>query len=116
MYLRYALQAAAELQRDGISVEVVDLRSIADGYGHLVGVCLQDRSVAGSTGSIWAIRVGAEVLARVGAYAFESLKAPMGRVAVPFVPVPANKTLESEYLPSSAQVIIAAKQIVSPRF
>lgn len=110
-----AMKAAAELQRDGISVEVVDLRSIAP---------MDTDTLLGSvrkTGRLLVVQeayepfgVGAEVLARVGTYAFESLRAPMRRVAVPFVPVPANKTLESEYLPSSAQVITAAKQIVLP--
>jgi pyruvate/2-oxoglutarate/acetoin dehydrogenase E1 component len=108
-----AMQAANELQREGISAEVIDLRSIAPMDTDAVVQSVR------KTGRLVVVQeayepfgVGAEVLARVSSYAFDALKAPMLRVAVPFVPVPANKTLETAYLPSPAQVVAAARRTV----
>jgi pyruvate/2-oxoglutarate/acetoin dehydrogenase E1 component len=110
---KLALQTAAELATRGVNAEVIDLRSVSP---------LDAVTVAGSvqkTGRLLVVQeaykpfgVGAEVIARVAAQPLSVLKAPMDRIAVPFMPIPASKVLEQSYLPSVGQVVTRAMQMM----
>ncbi|MGH7619654.1 MAG: alpha-ketoacid dehydrogenase subunit beta [Gemmatimonadaceae bacterium] len=112
---RLALDASAELKRNGVSAEVVDLR-ILNPFRPDVVV----RSVR-KTGRLLAIDGGwstcgmaAEVIASVAERLLpDGLRAPPVRVTLPFAPAPTSKVLEAEYYPSIETVLSAANQIAA---
>jgi acetoin:2,6-dichlorophenolindophenol oxidoreductase subunit beta len=107
------LAAATELQSQGISVEVIDPRTIAP---------LDLETIANSvkkTGRMIVAHeavehggIGAEIIARVQHEAFHYLDSPILRVAAPFAPVPASPTLEKEFLPNKEKLIAAVQAAV----
>ncbi|WP_231715652.1 alpha-ketoacid dehydrogenase subunit beta [Desulfosarcina widdelii] len=109
-----ALKAAEQLAREGIDMEIVDLRTL---------VPMDKKTLLGSvrkTGRLVvlheATRTGGfagEVSAVVMEEAFDSLKAPLRRVTGPDIPVPASPPLERFYIPSEKDLISAVKEIVA---
>ncbi len=109
-----ALSAAEKLAGDGISVEVVDPRTLypldEDGIinsvkkTHRLVIVHEEVKFAGS---------GAEIAAMVAEKGFDYLDAPILRVAAPFCPVPFSQPLEQAYIPSEAQVIEAVKKAMA---
>jgi pyruvate/2-oxoglutarate/acetoin dehydrogenase E1 component len=112
---KLALQAAEMLKEFAVSAEVIDMRSIAP---------LDTATVATSvrkTGRLLVVQeaykpfgVGAEILASMAKDTFGLLKAPMERLAVPFMPVPALKSLERAYLPNAEQITLASRRMCTP--
>ena len=107
-------EAADELARDGVSVEIVDLRSIIpfDEEAILESVARTNRVIilheAPMTGG-----AGAEFAARIADKAFDYLDAPVKRVASLDVPTPYAPSLEAAYLPNKDKVIAAARELLS---
>ena len=105
-----ALKAAANLEAEGISVEVIDVMTIRplDIKTILKSVEKTGRLViaeeAPRTGSF-----GSEIAATVAEKAFHALKAPIGRVAAPDTPIPASTFLERIYMPDEEKIITAVK-------
>lgn len=111
--LQVSLQAAEQLARDGIEVEIVDLRSLRplDVGPALESVRRTNRAVVVEEG--WrSFGVGAEVAARIYEQAFDFLDAPVERVAQEEVPLPYNRELEQEALPQTADVIAAVRKVL----
>ncbi|MFR9802371.1 alpha-ketoacid dehydrogenase subunit beta [Pseudonocardia sp. RS010] len=108
-----ALTAAARLASDGVSAEVVDLRTLRplDSGTVLDSVARTHRLVvvdnAWRTGG-----PGAEVVARVAEQALDELDAPVERVGAVEVPIPYARQLEEAALPSVAQVVEAVRRAV----
>lgn len=106
-----ALAAADSLARDGISVEVIDLRSISP---------LDMDTIAASvrkTGRLVIVHeavqqggIGAEVAAQLQEQAFFYLDSPICRVAAPFAPVPAGPTLEKAFRPDAVKLAEAVRR------
>src|SRR5438094_4757181 len=112
MGMTYALKAADALAKDGINVEVIDLRTIRPmDIGTIVeSVKKTARLVTVEEG--WRQSgVGAEIAARVMEEAFDWLDAPVARVAGKDVPMPYAANLEKLALPSVAEVVEAAKSV-----
>jgi acetoin:2,6-dichlorophenolindophenol oxidoreductase subunit beta len=106
------LDAASTLAENGVSCEVIDLRSLKplDEETVLASVRKTGRAVlvheaAGPCG------VGAELSAIISEKAFASLKAPVLRVTGPDAPAPASFPLEQAYVPSVERVINAVTRI-----
>ncbi|MFF4806204.1 alpha-ketoacid dehydrogenase subunit beta [Streptomyces sp. NPDC001351] len=106
-----ALDAAAEAARDGIDVEVLDLRTLVPFDDETVtasvrrtGRCVVVQEAPGFAG------VGAEIVARVQERCFHSLAAPVVRVAGFDVPYPPPK-LEHAYLPGVDRVLDAIHRL-----
>lgn len=108
-----ALEAVNALRAEGISVELIDLRTLkpldtgtiiesVTRTGHLVLVENAHRVAS----------VGAEVAAVVTEEAFEVLKGPVLRLAAPDVPVPFSPSLEAVMYPQTAQIVAAVKQLL----
>jgi 2-oxoisovalerate dehydrogenase E1 component beta subunit len=104
LVLHYCLEAAQTLAGEGTSVEVVDLRTLVPldrdtilASVHKTGkvlIAYEDNKTGG---------FGAEVSAMIAEEAFESLDAPIMRLAGPDVPaVPFNPPQEEWYMPSTA--------------
>jgi pyruvate dehydrogenase E1 component beta subunit len=112
MGMTYALKAAEELEKDGISAEVVDLRTLRpmDTETIVQSVMKTGRCVVVEEG--WPQSgVAAEVSARIMEGAFDFLDAPVARVSGKDVPMPYAANLEKLALPSVAQVVEAAKAV-----
>ncbi|OJZ68987.1 dehydrogenase [Mycobacterium paraffinicum] len=108
-----ALEAAEQLAADGISVEVVDLRSLVplDLATVLASVRKTTRLVVAHE-SVGFCGPGAEIAAAVGAELFGVLAAPIQRVAGTYTPVPRAATLEAACRPGAAQLQEAIRRIV----
>ncbi|HXG53563.1 MAG TPA: alpha-ketoacid dehydrogenase subunit beta [candidate division Zixibacteria bacterium] len=108
-----ALEAAAELAAEGISVEVIDARSLSP-----LDVATISSSVR-KTGRLMIVHeavaqggVGAEIAARVQQEAFYYLDSPIERLAAAFAPVPASPALESGFLPGKKQIADAVRRLL----
>jgi len=112
MGMRYSLEAADMLSKDGIEAEVIDLRTLRplDIETVLASVRKTNRCVTVEEG--WPQSgIGAEISAQVMEKAFDYLDAPVLRVAGKDVPMPYAANLEKLALPSAAEVVQAAKSV-----
>jgi pyruvate dehydrogenase E1 component beta subunit len=107
------LSAAEQLAAQGVSAEVIDLRSLkpldeeailrtARKTGHVLVVHEASRMCA----------VGAEVSAIIAEQAFEALKAPILRVTGPDVPVPSSHVLEQAFMPRADAIAASALKLL----
>ncbi|MGK3963099.1 pyruvate dehydrogenase complex E1 component subunit beta [Sorangium sp. So ce118] len=101
-----ALEAATELEKEGISAEVVDLRSLRplDEETIVRSVTKTHRAVVAHEG--WPYGgVGAEIADRIQRLAFDDLDAPVLRATTLDVPMPYNARLEQYVIPQAARII-----------
>jgi pyruvate dehydrogenase E1 component beta subunit len=106
-----ALDAAKTLEKEGIDVEVIDLRSLRplDMDTVLASVAKTHRAVIAGEG--WPYGgVGAEVSDRIQRMAFDELDAPIERVQTMDVPMPYNAKLEQLVIPQAAGIAEAVKR------
>ena len=108
------LAVAEDLSKRGISVEVVDLRSIAplDMDTVRASVAKTRRAVVAHEAQV-DFGVGAEVAARLHRDLFGQLLAPVGRVGAARSPVPFSKALETAYLPTPERISAAILQTLA---
>lgn len=108
-----ALEAAAELEKEGIEVEVVDLRSLKP---------LDEETIIKSvskTGRVLIVHeapitggFGGELAAVIaGSEAFDRLDAPIRRLAGLNTPIPYNRNLEAAAVPQTKDIIVAARAL-----
>jgi 2-oxoisovalerate dehydrogenase E1 component len=107
-----AVLAAAELEREGISVEVLDPRTLQplDESTILESVAKTHRLVIAHE-AVKRGGFGAEVAAVVSEQALDELDAPIIRVAARPVPMPYNDTLERATIPSKEDVVAAIRHV-----
>jgi pyruvate/2-oxoglutarate/acetoin dehydrogenase E1 component len=108
-----ALEAASILEKEGISVEVIDVRTLVPldketiiesvKKTHRLLIVDEDYLSYGMTGEIAAV---------VAEEALEYLDAPIKRLAVPNVPIPYSRPLEQYVIPSTERIIQIIKSIV----
>ena len=112
MMAHLALEAAEGLASEGIDVEVLDLRTVQplDEGAILASVAKTSRAVVLYESHRF-LGIGAEVAALIGEHAFESLDAPIVRVAPPNVPVPFSPALEDAYLPQVTDIQDAVRSL-----
>ena len=105
------LAAADELEKEGISAEVVDPRTLAplDTATLAESVRKTNRCIIVEEGHLRS-GVGSEISAAVQEEAFDYLDAPIGRVAALDAPIPFEPRLEDFVLPNTANVVDAAKK------
>ena len=107
-----ALHAAEQLAKEGISVEIIDLRSLRplDTETVVASVKRTNRVVTVEEG--WPVcGIGAEISAQVIEQAFDHLDAPPARVTGKDVPMPYAANLEKLALPSVDDVVAAVKSV-----
>ncbi|MEO0882704.1 MAG: pyruvate dehydrogenase complex E1 component subunit beta [Pseudomonadota bacterium] len=108
----FALEAAEALAAEGISAEVIDLRTIRpmDTQTVVESVMKTNRLVTAEEG--WRFMgVGAELCATVAKDAFDYLDAPPTRVTQANVPLPYAGNLEALSLPGAEDIVAAAKAV-----
>jgi 2-oxoisovalerate dehydrogenase E1 component beta subunit len=101
-----ALDAAAALAKEEVSVEVVDLRTVypMDEETVLRSIEKTSRALVLSE-SYRFVGLGAEIASTIAEKAFEHLDAPVVRLSPPNVPVPFSPTLEDAFLPSVEDIV-----------
>jgi 2-oxoisovalerate dehydrogenase E1 component beta subunit len=108
--LHASLEAAESLEREGISIEVVDLRTLAPldvetvvasvRKTSKVMVVHEDTRTGGLAG---------EIAALINEHVFEYLDGPIVRVTAPDTPVPYSPPLEEAFLPNTAKIAEKAR-------
>jgi 2-oxoisovalerate dehydrogenase E1 component beta subunit len=112
---QYALEAADLLESDGVSAEVVDVRTLRplDGETLLASVRKTGKAVIVYEDNRFG-GYGAEIVAILAEEAFESLDGPIVRVTGPDVPgVPYNHVLEDWFMPNPERIAEAAKRLAA---
>jgi pyruvate/2-oxoglutarate/acetoin dehydrogenase E1 component len=109
-----SLEAAEELDKEGISVEVIDLRSLAP---------MDDEAIVATvrkTNRVLIVHedtrtggVAGEITARINELAFEWLDAPILRVTAADVPLPYSPPLEDYVLPQTADIVKAVRRLAA---
>jgi len=108
-----ALRAAEELEKEGISAEIIDPRTVkpldveliaksAEKTGRLIVV-----EAAWFTGSI-----SAEISSQISNKLFGKLKSPVERICLPDCPAPTSSVLEKAYYPDAKTIVEAAKKLL----
>jgi 2-oxoisovalerate dehydrogenase E1 component len=109
-----ALDAAEILAKEGIDVEVVDLRTLKPlDIETVVRSVKKTGRLVGATESYENTSFINEVLAQVNELAFDWLDAPMVRVAAANVPVPRAEILEDLAIPNVQRLVEACRKVVS---
>lgn len=108
-----AEEAAVELEKEGISLEIVDLRTLLpiDEETVLESVKKTSRVILLHEDTLTG-GIGGEIAARIGEKAFEYLDAPVMRIAAPDTPVPYSPPLEEAFLPNTQKVLEKARQLL----
>jgi pyruvate dehydrogenase E1 component beta subunit len=108
-----ALEAADALQQEGISAEVIDLRTLRPldlptvlASLHRTGHCVIAHEAVTEGG------FGGEIASRIMAEGFDDLDAPVLRVGAPFAPPPFSSPLEAAFVPSAADIATAVRASV----
>jgi 2-oxoisovalerate dehydrogenase E1 component len=114
MMVQKSLNAAKELEKEGVDVEVVDLRTIVplDSETILESVKKTNRALVVYEDHEF-IGFGAEICAQIGDDAFKYLDAPIRRVAGEFTPIPFAHSLERAVLPSDEGILDAARDLAA---
>ena len=109
----HALAAADELDAEGISLEIVDPRTLQpfDLPTVLASVAKTHRALVVHEAVRFA-GVGGEYAAAIAEHGFDDLDAPVARIGAPFSPVPFSPVLEQAYLPSAADIVAEARALV----
>lgn len=113
MIVHKALNAAAELEKEGISVEVIDPRTLKPlDIDTLVRSVKKTKHVIVAHEAVKTNGFGAEVVAVLVENAFDYLDAPIIRVTAPDTPVPYSRPLEDDFIPQERDIISAIKEIL----
>src|SRR5947199_10213002 len=105
-------EAAQQLESDGVSTEIVDLRSIMPWDKEAVLESVRKTSKVlvlhedTRTGGF-----GGEIAATIAEEAFEDLDAPVKRIAAPDTPVPFSPALEKAFLPQVDHAVRGIKEL-----
>jgi pyruvate dehydrogenase E1 component beta subunit len=108
------IKAAAELQKKGISIELIDLRTIKPLDINLILASVQKthRVICVEEGHLFA-GISSEVAFQIQEHCFDYLDAPVKRICQKETPMPYSKFLEKETIPSVERIIAACLEIVT---
>lgn len=111
-----ALAAGKMLEADGISAEIIDLRTVApwDRTTVLTSVAKTGRAVV-THEAVRAFGVGAEISSVIHEELFSQLKAPVQRVGAPYCPVPYSRPLEVAFMQGPEAIAAAARSTLRTR-
>jgi 2-oxoisovalerate dehydrogenase E1 component len=112
--VHFALEAAERLAKEGVQVEVVDLRSLSplDTETIFASVKKTHRALVAHEDKVFG-GFGGEVAAQISSACFPWLDAPVERVGSEFTPVGFNRILERAILPNTEKLLAAAKKVLA---
>jgi len=109
-----ALKAADELAKEGISAEVVDLRTLRPLDRETIKASIARTHHAVVVNEGWRFcGYAAELSATIMESCFDELDAPVERVATHDIPIPYSEPLESTVLPDAAKIAAAARRALA---
>jgi len=112
--VKLSMDAAHALEADGISAEVIDVRSLTPLDDALIcGSVVKTGRVVVADAAWRSAGAAAEIAARIAEQAFDSLRAPIARVTLPDVPAPTAPNLEKAYYPTTADITNAARSVLA---
>jgi pyruvate dehydrogenase E1 component beta subunit len=107
-----SLTAAAQLEEQGISAEVVDVRSLLPLDMETIAESVAKTNRAVVVYEDWRSGgFGAEIAARIGEQCFDDLDAPVLRVAGLNVPMPYARNLEIEVVPKPEDIVATVRRL-----
>ncbi|PXW36005.1 UNVERIFIED_CONTAM: pyruvate dehydrogenase E1 component beta subunit [Williamsia faeni] len=108
-----ALKAADILEQSGVSVEVVDPRSVQPlDTDAIVKSASKTNRILVVHEAVTFGGIGAEVAAQIQEEAFDYLDAPVLRIGAPFTPVPFSTPLEKAYVPDADRIVAGARRLL----
>ncbi len=111
--LRHCLKAADALAKDGISVEVVDLRTLLPlDTDAILGSVSKTGRVAIVDYAHRTMGAAAEIAAIIAEDGFDFLKKPVKRVVTPDVPIPFSPPMERPLYPSKESIMAAVRELM----
>jgi pyruvate dehydrogenase E1 component beta subunit len=112
LQVKNALEAAEQLQAEGINAEVIDLRTLRPLDIDTIVTSVRKTNRVVSVEESWPYAgIGAEIAAQVSEYAFDYLDAPVARVCGKDVPMPYAANLEKLAVPQVEDIVKAAKSV-----
>jgi 2-oxoisovalerate dehydrogenase E1 component len=108
------LAAAETLQAEGISAEVIDLRTLLPiDYARILDSVKKTRRALVVHAATEFSGFGAELASTLGEECFTTLKAPVGRLGAAFAPIGYSRDIEFNQIPNAAAIVARVRQIVS---
>jgi acetoin:2,6-dichlorophenolindophenol oxidoreductase subunit beta len=112
--LAVALEAAEELASSGISIEVIDPRTLSPlDLETIVNSVKKTSRLIIVHEAVEQGGLGAEIAAQAQREAFYYLDSPIVRVAAPFAPIPASPALEKHFVPGKAEIVGAVQRALN---
>ena len=111
-----ALAAADELARDGISVEIVDPRTLVPLDRDTIRRSVQKTGrlvIADEAGPTAGFSAEIAAVATEDSATFAALKAPVKRVCALPVPIPYSPVLENHVFPDRARIIAGVREVLA---
>lgn len=106
------MEAAEELEKEGISAEVIDLRTIRPLDHHTLVQSIKKTNRMVVIDESWPFgSISSEIAYRMQKYAFDYLDAPVTRINAADTSLPYAPTLVEEYLPNAEKIIKAVKEV-----
>ncbi len=108
-----AEKAADNLEKDGISVEIIDPRTVQPlDIGTIITSVKKTHRVLVVHEAVEFGGIGAEISSQIQESAFDYLDAPVTRLAAPFAPVPFAPILENAYVPDAPRIEAAVRRLL----
>lgn len=108
-----AEKAAANLEKDGISVEIIDPRTVQPlDIGTIITSVKKTHRVLVVHEAVEFGGIGAEISSQIQESAFDYLDAPVTRLAAPFAPVPFAPILENAYIPDAPRIEAVVRRLL----
>ena len=111
--LHHCVEAARSLKKGNVDVEVIDLRTLRPiDQDTVIGSVMKTGKALIVHEDTLALGIGAEISAILAENVFDSLDAPIRRLAGPEVPaMPFSPTLESQFMITTSDIIEALKEL-----
>jgi 2-oxoisovalerate dehydrogenase E1 component len=108
------LNAAEELQKEGVSVEVIDLRTLVplDVHRVLESVKKTRRALVVHAATEFC-GFGAELASTISEELFATLKAPVGRLGADFAPIAYSKEIEMSQIPQAKTIVTRLREVLA---
>ena len=113
LMVRRALEAAARLEEQGVSVEVVDPRTLVPlDKDCILGSVMKTNRALVVTEETRTASCGAEIVAIISEEAFDYLDAPVMRLGMMDAPIPFPPAVQQAMMPSVSDIVTAVRQLV----
>jgi len=108
------LTAAEELQGEGVSAEVVDLRTLVPlDHARVFDSVKKTRRALVVHAATEFCGFGAELASTIGEELFSTLKAPVGRLGAAFAPIAYSREIETNQIPNAKSIAARARQVLA---